>query len=64
MTTRNIYIAGTARLNRFAKPPFSTELAKKGRCSSEEITSSDGITIVKWADNKSVAIALNCLGIG
>jgi hypothetical protein len=56
---------GTIRINRFNKPNFPTdaEMKKKGRRSSEQITSRDGkIVLVKWQDNKSVHLASNFVG--
>lgn len=64
---KKIYAAGTVRLDRFAKPPFSSdnEMKKKGRGSSEEVISEDGsVTCVKWFDNKCVSLASNYVGVG
>lgn len=67
LAQKKIYAAGTVRLDRFSKPPFSTdkEMKKRERGSFEEVTSSDGsVTCVKWYDNKCVALASNYVGIG
>lgn len=64
---KEIHAAGTVRLDRFSKPPFSTdnEMKKKGRGCSEEVVSSNGsVVCVKWYDNKCVALASNYIGIG
>lgn len=58
LARKQIYAAGTVRLDRFSKPPFSSdsEMKKKGRGCSEEVVSSNGsVTCVKWYDNKCVA---------
>lgn len=62
LAQKKIYAAGTVRLDRFSKPPFSAdaEMKKKGRGCSEEVVSSDGsVVCVKWYDNKCVALASN-----
>lgn len=67
LAQKEIYAAGTVRLDRFSKPPFSTdsEMKKKGRGCSEEVVSSDGsVVCVKWFDNKCVALASNYIGVG
>lgn len=67
LAQKKIYAAGTIRLDRFAKPPFSSdaEMKKKIRGSSEEVVSSDGsVVCVKWFDNKCVALASNYIGVG
>lgn len=67
LTQKQIYAAGTIRLDRFAKPPFNvdSDMKKKGRGSSDQIVSSDGtVACVKWYDNKCVALASNYIGIG
>jgi hypothetical protein len=49
-----VYASCTARIDRFANPPFSSDkiMKEKGRGSSEEVVSKDGIVMVKWFDNK------------
>ncbi|XP_037048670.1 piggyBac transposable element-derived protein 2-like, partial [Bradysia coprophila] len=67
LAQKKIYAAGTIRLDRFAKPPFSSDsdMKKKIRGCSEEVVSSDRrVTCVKWFDNKCVALASNYVGIG
>ncbi|XP_037026607.1 piggyBac transposable element-derived protein 3-like [Bradysia coprophila] len=67
LAQKEIYAAGTVRLDRFAKPPFTSaaEMKKKGRGSSEQKVSADGsVVCVKWFDNKCVALASNYVGIG
>lgn len=64
---KQILAAGTVRLDRFSKPPFSpdNEMKKKGRGCSEEVVSSGGsVVCVKWYDNKCVALASNYVGVG
>ncbi|GBN67016.1 Retrovirus-related Pol polyprotein from transposon 297 [Araneus ventricosus] len=66
LKSKSINAAGTARLNRFSKPPLSSdkECRTKGRGFSQEITSLDGdVALVKWVDNRSVVLASNFLGI-
>ncbi|KAI4464016.1 transposase is4 [Holotrichia oblita] len=56
-----------ARVNRFQKPPFSSDkdLQKKGRGSSEEIISGDWeIIMTKWIDNNAVFMASNYAATG
>lgn len=67
LAQKKIYAAGTIRLDRFSKPPFSADsiMKKKGRGCSEEVISSDGsVVCVKWYDNKCVALASNYIGVG
>lgn len=67
LAQKQIYAAGTVRLDRFCKPPFSTdkEMKKKGRGSCEEVISADdSVTVVKWYDNKCVSLASNYVGVG
>lgn len=67
MTSKQINVAGTARINRFGKPNFKTdnELKAEGRGSSDQLVSKDElICLVKWADNKSVHLASNYCGVG
>ena len=62
-----INAAGTVRINRFNCASFSseTELKKKGRGTSEQISSRNGdIVLVKWQDNRSVHLASNFVGVG
>jgi hypothetical protein len=49
-----VYASCTARIDRFANPPFSSDkiMKEKGRGSSEEVVSKDGIVMVKWFKNK------------
>ncbi|KAG4070715.1 hypothetical protein HA402_013635 [Bradysia odoriphaga] len=64
---KKILAAGTIRIDRFAKPPFSSdaEMHKNGRGCCEELVSSNGlVTCVKWCDNKCVALASNYVGVG
>lgn len=67
LAQKKIYAAGTIRIDRFAKPPFTkdSEMKKKGRGCSEEVVSANGsVTCVKWYDNKCVALASNYIGVG
>lgn len=67
LAQKKIYATGTVRLDRFSKPPFSSdsEMKKKGRGCSEELVSSNGsVVCVKWYDNKCVALASNYVGVG
>lgn len=67
LVRKQIYAAGTVRLDRFSKPPFSSdnEMKKKGRRCCEEVVSSTGsVVCVKWYDNKCVASASNYIGVG
>lgn len=67
LRNRNIYVAGTARIERFKNPPFSkdSEMKKKGRGAAEELISGDGeVILTKWFDNKPVIMASNYMGIG
>lgn len=67
LAQKQIYAAGTVRLDRFSKPPFSSDadMKKKGRGCSEEVVSSNGsVVCVKWYDNKCVALASNYVGVG
>lgn len=61
-----VYASCTARIDRFATPPFSSDkiMKEKGRGSSEEVVSKDGIIMVKWFDNKSVVMASSYKGLG
>lgn len=67
LAQKQIYAAGTVRLDRFSKPPFSSDsdMKKKGRGCSEEVVSGDKkVVCVKWYDNKCVALASNYVGVG
>lgn len=67
LAQKQIFAAGTIRIDRFSKPPFSSdaEMHKKGRGCCEELVSSNGlVTCVKWYDNKCVALASNYVGVG
>lgn len=65
LAQKQIYAAGTIRLDRFSKPPFETDaiMKKKGRGSAEEVACGS-VNCVKWFDNKCVSLASNFLGIG
>lgn len=65
MSKRGIKAAGTVRLPRFGKPPLTNDkkLMKKGRGTSEEVLSPDGVVLVKWVDNRSVHTASNFVGV-
>lgn len=67
LRNKHIWVSCTARVNRFQKPPFSSDkdLQKKGRGSSEEIISGDGeIIMTKWIDNNAVFMASNYAATG
>lgn len=67
LAQKQIYAAGTVRLDRFSKPPFSSdsEMKKRGRGCSEEVVSTNGsVVVVKWYDNKCVSLASNYIGVG
>lgn len=67
LRNKHIYAACTARLDRFQKPPFSSDSAMKnmGRGSCEELISGDGeVILTKWFDNKPVTMASNYMSIG
>lgn len=64
---KKILAAGTIRIDRFLKPPFSSdaEMHKNRRGCCEELVSSNGmVACVKWYDNKCVALASNYVGVG
>lgn len=63
---KSIHAAGTARVNRFSKPPLLSdkEATKKNRGYSEEVISNDGIILCKWVDNRCVTLASNFVGVG
>lgn len=63
---KNIYAAGTIRINRFAKPrlPDEKEMKARGRGSSAECISSDGsVIITRWYDNKVINLGSNFVGV-
>ncbi|XP_068084155.1 piggyBac transposable element-derived protein 3-like [Anabrus simplex] len=67
LKSRKICAGGTARLNRFANPPLlcDKDLKKKGQGSFDQVVSADGdVVVVKWMDNRSVALASNFVGSG
>lgn len=63
---KKIFAAGTVRINRFGKTNLISdkEANKKQRGYSQEISSTAGIALVKWMDNKPVILASNFIGIG
>ncbi|XP_044751630.1 piggyBac transposable element-derived protein 3-like [Coccinella septempunctata] len=64
---KQIWASGTARLDRFKAPLFSSDkvLQAKGRGTSEELISGDGeVILTRWYDNKAVNMASNFMGIG
>lgn len=65
---QNIYAAGTIRLDRFMKPPFTNdkEIRKHHSRGYMEnlICNSSGVVLTKWYDSSSVALASNFCGIG
>lgn len=64
---RNIYAAGTIRINRFASPKVlnDKELKIAGRGSSSECVSRDeSVIVTRWFDSKPVNLASNFIGIG
>lgn len=64
---KNIYSAGTVRVNRFSKPPIldDKQLKRTGRGSYDEVTTEKGdVVLVKWMDNRSVVLASNFVGVG
>lgn len=67
MKARGINVAGTIRLNRFAKPPLLSdkEMKKQGRGHCDNVVSENGsVCVVKWQDNKPVHMASNFVGVG
>ena len=66
LRNKYIFASGTARIDRFCNPPFSSDksMKQKGRGSFEEVISKDGIIMTKWFDNKSVVMASNYKGVG
>ncbi|KAG5895470.1 hypothetical protein JTB14_013385 [Gonioctena quinquepunctata] len=64
---KNIYAAGTARIDRFRKPTLTTDemMEKQTRGTSKELITQDGEVIVtKWYDNKPVIMASNFVSVG
>lgn len=64
---RNIYAAGTARINRFGVTSLRTdsEMKKEARGFSDQVVSKDGdIVLTKWLDNRTVVLASNFVGVG
>lgn len=64
---RNIFAAGTIRINRFAQPllPEEKKLKGDGRGSSAECFDRGGnVAVTRWYDNKIVNLASNFVGIG
>lgn len=64
---KSINAAGTARINRFMKPPFQEdkEFRKLTRGSFDELSDREqNVVIVKWLDNKPIHIASNFVGKG
>lgn len=67
LAQKKIYAAGTVRLDRFSKLPFSSDAEMKKNCRGcyEELVSSNGsVVCVKWLNNKCVALASNYVGVG
>lgn len=68
LRNKQIYAIGTARVNRFAKPPFLSdkEIRKThGRGYMQEAVSSDGtVVLTKWCDSSTVIMGSNYMGIG
>lgn len=67
LKSKMIFAACTARLNRFSKPPLTSDkiMMKEKRGFSEEVVSDDGdVVVTKWLDNKTVSLASNYVGIG
>lgn len=66
LNQKSIFLAGTARLNRFSKPPLTDvkDFLKKKRGSTEQIISTDGIVVTRWLDNKPVIMVSNFVGVG
>lgn len=64
---KQINAIGTARVNRFANPPFlgAKEIRKKSRGHCEEVKSRDEkVIMVRWYDNKFVHLTSNFIGTG
>jgi len=68
LKNRNIYAAGTIRVDRFMKPPFTTDKEIKKHHSrgymENLICNTSGVVLSKWYDNSSVVLASNFCGIG
>lgn len=64
---RNIFAAGTIRINRFSNPPLPADnvMKKSGRGTFAEVTNRDqNIFVTKWFDNKPIHMASNFVGVG
>jgi len=63
---KQIYAAGTVRLNRFFQPPMmpDKQISNLGRGNSFEITSKLGISLLKWYDNKPINMGSNFITSG
>lgn len=67
LAERKLHTSGKARVSSFARPPLQldTEMAKKPQGSCEEVVISDcKMALVKWYDNRPVAMASNFVGVG
>lgn len=66
LTARQIYAAGTIRINRFFNPPVLSDkiIMKMGRGTSYEVTSTLGVGLLKWCDNKAITMASNFITSG
>lgn len=67
LRNKSIWASCTARVDRFQKPPFTSDkdLKQKGRGTSEELISNDGeVIMTKWMDNKAVVMASNYAATG
>lgn len=62
---KGIRAAATARVDRFAKPPFSDKLKNIPRGAMQEVVSCDrDVVMVRWMDTKAVNMVSNFVGIG
>lgn len=66
---KQIFAAGTIRVNRFVSPPFLNDkvLSKMGRGTTFEVSSdipNSNIGLVKWYDNKPVSLGSNFITSG
>lgn len=64
---RNIFAVGTARVDRFMKPPLTKdkEMHVQARGTYEEVISNEGkVVLTKWFDNKGVLVASNFVSAG
>ncbi|XP_025190428.1 LOW QUALITY PROTEIN: piggyBac transposable element-derived protein 1-like [Melanaphis sacchari] len=66
LTARQIYAAGTIRINQFFSPPVLSDkvIMKMGRGTSYEVTSTLGVGLLKWCDNKAITMASNFITSG